>query len=209
MLSIAHVHHSLTNVMVIDRHHMTEILKNTSKIKRRCIFWRTKSYDDECLLKHLRQANSDAQMSIITELLNSLLSASRQRSIDSVSFKWKKLKPKAFDHRSLPSSSSKEELDEVLQSQIESYVRITIFSLINQARRSFKAIKSIWWNVTSLIRSSESLQIWSHHRRIKCFDWMSALHRSRKYKRKWQRWRRRQRVMFSSVLTSHVSCMSA
>ena len=108
--------------MAAGSNHLTDMAKGNPNAKRRCIFWRTEDYDDERILKHVRQANPHAQMPIITDLLNQKLPPSRQRTVDSVSSKWKKLKSTGPEDKSFASSSSNEEVDEELLSQIDNYV---------------------------------------------------------------------------------------
>ncbi len=107
--------------MAADSDHLTD-MAGRPKAKRRCIFWRTEDYNDERILKHVREANPHAQMPIITGLLNQKLPPSRQRTVDSVSSKWKKLKSMEPEDRSFASSSSNEEIDEEVLSQIDNYV---------------------------------------------------------------------------------------
>jgi hypothetical protein len=45
-------------------------MTSKSKAKRRCIFWQTKNYNDERILKHVCEVNLHTQMSIIINLLN-------------------------------------------------------------------------------------------------------------------------------------------
>ena len=106
-----------------------------SKAKRRCIIWQTENYDDERLLKHLRAVNPREKMPIITELMNKLLSASRQRSVDSVSSKWKHLKASQLKNRDPAPLNA--ELDEALLSQFDDYVSIITFATREQERKGY------------------------------------------------------------------------
>ncbi len=107
--------------MAANSDHLTD-MAGKPKAKRSCIFWRTENYDNEQILKHVRQANPHAQMPIITGLLNKKLPLSRQRTVNSISSKWKKLKSKKSADRSFVSSSSNEEIDKEVLFQIDNYV---------------------------------------------------------------------------------------
>ena len=133
---------------------------NTSsfKIKRRCIIWQTENYDDERFLKHFRAANSQKKMSIIIKFMNKFLSIFRQRSVNSVSFKWKHLKVNQLKNRNFTSLNA--ELDEVFLSQFDDYVNTIIFAIRKKKRNNYSYLSNqlieMWHQLSRTINQRES-----------------------------------------------------